>query len=193
MLAGLLYSSFLDKYSLCLSSLGCKAFCIVINVLVLWYICLSSFLFHFNNIPEYLTTTQVLISFMIFLLQSVDLRSLVHLRHSFLNFSFISACLMVSTSDITKYLQFSFSPSVPILSFFFFWQCCFPFPTFHSAWHIFQCQIPFLYLDPIGLLFVSRSPVLFHFFHKQLDIVLTWSLYQRWRVCPTIYVSLEGK
>ena len=45
--------SFLNTYGLSMSSLGCKAFCIVINFLVLWSICLSSFLIHFKNDPEY--------------------------------------------------------------------------------------------------------------------------------------------
>ena len=45
---------FLDLYNLPLPSLGCKTFCIVINFLVLWSICLSSSFIHFKNGPKYL-------------------------------------------------------------------------------------------------------------------------------------------
>ena len=65
MLVSPLPSSFLDAYSLSTSSLGCKALCIVISLLVLWSICLSSSLVYFMNGPEYFTreTTQVYIFF----------------------------------------------------------------------------------------------------------------------------------
>ena len=43
---------------------------------------------------------------------------LVLLRHSFLIFSLISICLMVSASKMPKYLLVFFSPSVLILSWF---------------------------------------------------------------------------
>ena len=52
MLANPLPLSLLDPYSLSTSSLGCYAFCIVINFLVLWSICLSSSLVDFKNGPE---------------------------------------------------------------------------------------------------------------------------------------------
>ena len=42
---------FLDTYTLSVSSLKCKAMCLVINFLVLWYMCLNSFHVHFKNIP----------------------------------------------------------------------------------------------------------------------------------------------
>ena len=43
---------FLDTYSLSMSSLTCKALCIVMSFLVLWSICFSSSLVHFKNDPE---------------------------------------------------------------------------------------------------------------------------------------------
>ena len=50
---------FLDTYSLSMSSLRCKALCMVINFLVVWSICLS--LVHFKNNPEYLTRRTALV------------------------------------------------------------------------------------------------------------------------------------
>ena len=94
-------------YSLWTSSLGCYAFCMIISFLVLWSICLCSSLVHFKKSPEYLTrgTAQVFIPLIRFLLDSfVSSSLLVLLRNSFLIFSFISTCLMVSASKIPKYL-----------------------------------------------------------------------------------------
>ena len=68
---------------------------------------LSPSLLYVKNCPEYLTrgTTQVFIHSMRFLLYSLVSRIfLVFLRNSFLIFSFTSACLMVCTSNIPKYL-----------------------------------------------------------------------------------------
>ena len=61
-------SSF-DTYSLLMSSLRCRALCMVISFLVLW---LSSSLVHFTKGPEYLTkvTAQVFILLIRFLLDS---------------------------------------------------------------------------------------------------------------------------
>ena len=47
----ILFPPFLNTYSQSISSLGCKAMCIVINFLILWFICLSSFLLYFKNVP----------------------------------------------------------------------------------------------------------------------------------------------
>ena len=71
----LLPPSFLDTYNLSMSSLGCKALSIVIDILVLWYICWSSSLVHFKNSPKYLTSP-----WMKFLLYS---SFLILLRYSF--------------------------------------------------------------------------------------------------------------
>ena len=107
--------SFLDTKSL--SSLGCKVLCIVINFLVLFSISLS-FLVHFKNGLVHITrgTAQVFISLMRFLLQSIVLRRFFRSFEVLLSYiSFISACLIVSASDISESLSFSFSPSVLIL------------------------------------------------------------------------------
>ena len=76
--------SFLETYSLSVSSLGCSALCIVISFLVLWSICRSSSLVHFKNGPEYLImgTAHVFIPLKRFLLQSLVSKSfLVLLRY----------------------------------------------------------------------------------------------------------------
>ena len=49
------YLLFLDTCCLSMSSLECRALCIVIIFLVLWSICWSCPLVHFKNSPEYLT------------------------------------------------------------------------------------------------------------------------------------------
>ena len=114
MLASFLPLSFLYIYSVSTSSLGCNALCMVISVLVLWFICLSSSLVHFRKGPKYQTrsTAQVFIPLISFLLDCY----LILLKYSFLIFSFICTCLMVSTSKMPKYLLVSFYPKVLILS-----------------------------------------------------------------------------
>ena len=139
-----LSSSFLDIYSLFISSLSCKALCIIINFLVLWSIPLIFSLDHFMNGQNYLTrrTAQVFTPFSRFLPQSLVLRSfLVLLKYTFLTFSFIYVCLMIYASNIPKYLQFSFSLFwyFPYLAVLFL--ALFLFFSFSlSAWCIFQCQ-----------------------------------------------------
>ena len=86
MLASPLPPSFLDSYSLSMSSLGCNALCMVISFLVLWSIYLSSSLVHLRKGPEYLMrgTAQVFIPLRRFLLESFVLSSfLVFLRYFF--------------------------------------------------------------------------------------------------------------
>ena len=105
-------SVFFFLYMQSMWSLGFKALCIVINFFVLWSIC-------FKNGPEYLIrrTAQVFIPLMRFLLQSLVLRSFLLLKYIFI-FSFISACLIISVSNIPKFLKFFFSPSILKLSWF---------------------------------------------------------------------------
>ena len=116
MLASLLPPSFLLPsflppsflYSHTTSSLGCNALCMAINFLVLWSICLSSYLVHFKNGAEYLTraTAQVFISLVRFLLHGfVSGGFPVFLRYSFLLFfPFIFVCLIMPASKMHKYL-----------------------------------------------------------------------------------------
>ena len=96
--------SFLDTHSLSVSSQGCKVLCLVSSLLVLWSICLSSSLVHFQNPRGFLTSraAKMLLPLMRLLLFNMVLDSvLVLLRYSFFIFSFISTCLMVSTSNIS--------------------------------------------------------------------------------------------
>ena len=94
---------FLNTYCLSAGSLECKAIWMIIIFLAHWSICLSSSRVHFKNGAEYITrrTAQVFISFIRFLLYSLLFRSLEILL---LVFSLISACFMVSASNISKYL-----------------------------------------------------------------------------------------
>ena len=78
-LANLLSPSFLDAYNLSTSFLGCNVLCMVISFFVLWSICLSSSLVHFNNSPEYLTRGTAL----------VFIPSIRFLPHSFVSSSFL--------------------------------------------------------------------------------------------------------
>ena len=61
MQASSLPPSFLDSYWLSMSFLGCNAFCVVINIFVLSFVCLSSSLAHFKNGLEYLTRGTALV------------------------------------------------------------------------------------------------------------------------------------
>ena len=96
-------SPFLDTYSLSLSS-GCNAMCIDIFSCPL--VNLSHPVVHCKNGPEYVRrrTTPVLILLIRFPQLSLISNIFVLLRYSFLILSFISACLMVSASNIRKYL-----------------------------------------------------------------------------------------
>ena len=92
----------------------------------------SSSLVYSKNDPEFITwrTAQVFIPLIRFLQPSLGLRFfLVLLRHIFLISSFISAGWMVFTSNIPKYLQFSFSSNILIYS----WFCSF----IHSDFSLF--------------------------------------------------------
>ena len=53
-----LLPSFLDTFSLVMSSIGCKVSCVLVSFQVLWSICWSNSLVHFKNSPEYLTRRQ---------------------------------------------------------------------------------------------------------------------------------------
>ena len=96
---------FLDTYSL--SSLGCKAFYIVMSFLVFWSICWSS-LVHFlkwsrvsilqGEQPKCLSIWWDFWYSLVF-----DKFSRL-LKYALKNFPFISACLMVSASSIPMYL-----------------------------------------------------------------------------------------
>ena len=81
---------------------SCKAFCIIINLLL---ICLNFSLVHFKKGSEYLMkeTIQVFISLMRFQLKLLFSRHFLVLSLSFLTFSFLSIYLMVSSSNIPSY------------------------------------------------------------------------------------------
>ena len=113
MLASCFLHSSLDTYSLSTSSLGCKALYIVMTFPLLWSVSWSSSLVHFKNDYEYLTrgAVQVCNPLMRFLLCNLIL------SFSFI-FYLITACLMVSASNIPRYLLVSFFPSVLIFSWF---------------------------------------------------------------------------
>ena len=106
MLASLLVPFFQDIYILC--HLSDIRSCASLSTFLSFYsICLIFCLVHFKNGLEYLTSrkAEILIPLMRFLLKNLVSRSfLVRLRYSFLAFSFISICLIISGSNIPKYL-----------------------------------------------------------------------------------------
>ena len=73
MLTSPLSHSFLNTNSLSTSSFDNMALRILINFLVLWFICLSSYLLYFKNGSEHFTSVsaQVIISLIRILLQSL--------------------------------------------------------------------------------------------------------------------------
>ena len=119
MLAGPLPTSILDKYSQSTSSLGCNALCMVISFLVLWSICLSSSQFHFKNDPSILPGRQPrYLKLWQGSCNRVWSRVIFWLFWDTFNIFFITCCLMVSASNIPKYLLVSFSPSVLMTTWF---------------------------------------------------------------------------
>ena len=166
---------------------GCKALCIVMGFRVLWFICWSSSLVHFKNDTEYLTkrTAKLFIPLMRSLLYSLVSSSFFVLpRHSFFIFSFISACLMVSASNISKYLYVYFSLTVQI------------FPWFCSSLPPVICRFPLciMWLEdfsipnsiPISSIHIFTACIRisnsFHFSQSLMS-----SLYIRWLIYLSLY------
>ena len=96
--------SFLDTYSLSMSSLRFKALYHLINFQVLSSNSLSYSFVHFKNGLEYSTKTLSCV----FLQCLVSRDFLCLLMYSLIIFSFISVCLMLSSSNILKYCNFPF-------------------------------------------------------------------------------------
>ena len=132
---------FLNTY---MSSIECKDLCIVINFLVLWFICLGSSFVHFIHGPVYLTmeTPQVFIPLIRFLLSSFFSRTLFWF---FLLSLFIWWCpfpIFQRTYNFPSLQEFWCFPHLAVLFFPLFLFFLFSL----SAWHTFHYQIPFLYL-----------------------------------------------
>ena len=199
MLANPFLSSFLDTYNLSTSSLGCKAFSMVISFLVLWSIFLGSSPFHFKNGPKYLrrVTSQVFIPLKRFLLKSfVTSRFLVLLRFSLI-FSFISTCLMVSAFNIPKYLFFVFSgrsdyyliwyfDSFRNVSFtaFHYWRSVFFYTKFHSYILTVYSHSPYLGFEFFFFLFCFWQTVWCH-----LCTSSSWSFLAIYWGCIRLFIS----
>ena len=82
--------SFLDNYDLSMLYFGRKILCIVINFIILWFLCRDSAFVNFKNSLLYLTsgTDQVLLPLMRFPLQSLVLRRFFPLSRAFFFFTF---------------------------------------------------------------------------------------------------------
>ena len=144
-----------------MSSLGCKALCIVISFLVLWSICPSSSLVYIKYLTRGTTFGEI---------RTAEL--------SFEKFSRLSTILVffLFYHCLFYTVRFQYSPVLVIFLFskrsdiFLIWPFYsfryLSFPTSHDSHDIF-CQIPFLYHDYILLLFV----LFFFIFWKQLDVV----------------------
>ena len=162
------------------SCLGYKLLCII-NFLAFWSICLNSFLVHFKNGPEYLTSGTALVFILVVELGFKKLSG--SSERLFLNFFFLLRLFYEVRFQYSQLLvlvlfskRFNFSwfgNSVISVVFLFF-----------SLWaqHIFLSQIPFVYPGFIFLLFLL-VPIFFSFlFHlflfffffgggKQLNVV----------------------
>ena len=124
------------QHSQSMSSLWCKFLCIVNNFIILWSICISSFPF------ECLTkgAALVFIPLMRFLLQSLFFRSFLVCLTTLFSFFFHFGLLFTSICNFSFLQTFRF-----FLDLVFLFLLLFLFHFSLSAWHIFQCQIPFLY------------------------------------------------
>ena len=114
-----------------MSSLECKALCVIINFLVLWCFSLSSSIVHFKNSSEYLTSGTALVfpSLMRFLPQSLVLKSVLFSYF----FSIIFACLIgVRFQYFHVLVIFLFSKTSDSFLFWQFYSFCYSsFSTFH--------------------------------------------------------------
>ena len=127
--------SFLDKSSLSTSSLGCNAVCIVINFLVLWYICLRISLVHFKNCLDYLKreTAHLFIPLTRFLqvfgFKKCSRSPEILFSYFFFHFRLFD-CIHFQYSQVLVIFLFSQS-----FDSFFIWKFysfrCTSFPTFH--------------------------------------------------------------
>ena len=139
-----------------MSFLGCNTFCIIVNFLVLWSICLSSLLDQFKNGPKYLTrgTVRVFIPLMSFPLQSLVSRSFFVLLWSFfLIFSFISNCVLFQyTQFLVIFLLYTCSGVflilavlfIPLIFFSHFYYQLNPF--FNANFNFYILTVRFYYL-----------------------------------------------
>ena len=100
MLASPLYPSFLGTYILSTSSLGCKALCIVMSFFF-WSICWSS---SQEEVPYERDSLGIHLFDEISAIYSLASCSFLVLLWYFFLFSFISACFLMSASNISKYL-----------------------------------------------------------------------------------------
>ena len=154
--------SFLDKYRLSMSSLGCKVLCRVIIFVVLLSIYLSSSLVHSKKDSRYLTriTAQVFISLMKFLqlgFKKFSFSSDILVSYFFFLLWWCQLPIFLSTNKFLFLQVFWCLPDLPVL--LFLWFLFF----YYSARKMFQLRIPFLYPGCIFLLFVWEFLVLFHF------------------------------
>ena len=159
----------------------------VINFLVL---CLSFSLVYFKNGPEYITmgdSPEYLYYIRFMLYSFVASRFLVLLRCSFVIFSFIYTCLMVS--GIYKYLQVSFSSSFLLFVFFNFVLRFLPSCVVSRfsllIWHILLCQIPFLYLDCIFSLSELGFLIFYYYYY--------YYYYYSWVFLPIVTGDLHSQ
>ena len=146
-------------------SLGCKNLCIIVSFLVLLSICWSSSKVYFKNGSKYLirSIAQLFIPLMRFLLQSLVLRRfLVCLRYSFFIFSFMSTCLMVSTSN-------KCSDPFLIWQFYFFYHLSFS-ASHYEHWTFFYAKFHSYILTEYSY-YLCKSLQFFFMFCKQCDIV----------------------
>ena len=174
--------SFLNTFSLSTLSFRFNALCVDINFLVDLSIWLSVSLFHLKNGLEYFTrgTSQVFIPLMRSLQQSLVSRGFLVRLMLFFSYLFVWWCLLPT---------FSFNWNFPFLQTFWFFSwfgSSIPSDIFFFlhfslwAWYIFLCQIPFPYSGCIFLLFISQSPIRFHFLqtvditqvHKMVNLLL---------------------
>ena len=179
-------------HSMRMSSLGCKALCIVIIFFIPWFIYWISFLLSFQEwhrvsykrgSPSVYLFDEIPFTEFGFDKPSHSSEILFFKKKKFISSPLVWLCKFSIFSSSSK---FSF-PSV--LSWFGcsipFVICLFRFSLF--SWHIFLCQIPFLYSEPISFI-VCMSLQFFFFFGKQLDVV-HFHLVVNLLFCDLVYFS----
>ena len=157
-----------------MSSLECKALCIVIIFLIYWSISLSSSLVPFKNGSEYLSsgTVQVFMLLMRFLLYSLVSRSLfvcsIHFLNIFLSFLLVWLCLLQIFPSICRFPFLQTFWLFPDLVVLFVLLSVFSIPSYGTFFYQNSMLISSLYIliVYIRVLFLSFFYFFFYFSKK---------------------------
>ena len=130
---------------LSMSSLGCKALCIVMGFLVLWFICWSSFFIHFKSRVSYKEDKPMCLSFWWNFYYIVWFQVVFSFSWDIL-FQFFLSSPLVWWSPLSIFPSICKFPFLRAFSFFSWFCISFPFIICRFRFSLWTwCQIPSLY------------------------------------------------